>query len=226
MTAESWPVRKEYMDENKRPIVDLSIGTEDADGGTVLIIEPVYKDLLPYIFEHRALTHVNLYAYPHIVVEKNSRLIIHSPGLALAKDAIMKALEEDKDIFLHNEIRALADIRNNQYRKAPLGRTTKILRGIISDDLNLEKDEMVHYDLLRLCLIEKFQSSRKDEFGISKMSKEELINLYAGLLEYTKEEKAELEPLKTLLANGNNVKDISRYLRSEVAARFFEGSIT
>lgn len=229
VSEETWIVSKEppfvydiekYKD---RKAVNVVIGIEEQQNGEVYIYEPIFKDILPLVFDKRVKVHVDLYSDPQVVLEKNGKIILHNGDIDYIKDVVDDAL---KTTMVSNQIRAITEIRMNQYNSANIGKTTKILRGNLSTDL----ERKLNYDFLRLYLREKYQltdTARKSELAaqMSQYSKNELISLHGGIIEYREMSYASFEPLKGLLEQEYNFEDIVKAYREEVANRFYAGDI-
>lgn len=211
----------------ERATIDIAIGQEKrADGSTYLILEPVFEDLTDMLFDPNITVYVDVYAYPKVVMvnKKNGKLIIHNPLVDYAKNCIIEILEDEDNIYLHNQIRALSDIRANRYASKKLSKSTKIIRETIS----IEMEERLNMDLLRIVLEEKFVPQPKDELErkMTTYKKDELISLHGGLLEYRESKKANFEPLKGLLEAGYEIGAIYKAYQKEISNRFYAGEIT
>ena len=212
-----------YQGED-RPAVRIGIGEiGQPDGTKQFIVEPFYKDILPLINDNIVTVHIDIYAEPMVVLEANGRLIIHNANVKLLKEETIEALE-DKVTTIGNQLKCLAELRNNMNANAGIGSTTKALREVLSDGLN----KKVSYNFIRLVLKEIYASVEiDDELGndLLAMSNEDLINLYAGIINKNLTGGTKINPLMKLLIEDNNFEDIERAYYKEVARRFFEGGI-
>lgn len=227
LSRTTWTRQGHEIEFEGRSVSTLVIGTEQTNGGKeVYITEQIYSDLIEYLFNKFYTVHIDLYSYPQIVMEKNSMLVMHSPEIEKAKDLVVDALSNENEIFPQNQIKALADIRNNLYGRTKTMRSTKVLRDVVSKKLNLPKGVRVNYDLLRICLFEKYTRKEENKYGINKMSKEDLAMLFAGLVEYRETKKSTFDPLSRLLEAGGDAKEINALLKHEISVRFFEGRLS
>lgn len=206
-----------------RKTVDVAIGTEQQPGGEVYVTEPFFVDILPLVFSKDVIVHLDMYSDPPVVLEKDGRLILHNADIDVAKEMLSDAL---KDTYVSNQIRAITEIRMNQYNASRLGSTTKVLR----DSVSYEFDRKINYDFLRLFLREKYQlcdviSQTPIALDISLLNKTELLSLYGGILEYQNTNSCKFEPLKGLLQKGYGIAEIEKHLKDEIAKRFFSGEI-
>lgn len=213
-----------FTNSGDRHARKIAIGTETAPGSAEhYVCEMIYEDLLPMIFSGNATVHLNLYAEPMIVLEKNGKLLLHNGSAAAMKDDIFDILEE-LDKMTSNQIRALVEIRNNQYSQNTLGQATKLLRNVLWDETGIK----FSYDFIRLCLKEKFMSQPEKgslEWEFSTYSKEDLISIYGSFLEIEETNATRIEPAKTLLDKGVSLDELRRLTLEEIGRRFFEGGI-
>ncbi len=219
---------QEYEGKFKgRAVIDLAIGQETrADGSVYMVLEPFFEDLADLVFDKNIIVYVDVYAYPKVVMVSRTtgKLIIHNPMVDYARSCILEILEDEHNIYLNNQIRALTDIRRNRYAGQKLSKATKIIRETIS----IEMEERLNYDLLRIVLEEKFVKEATDELSqtVRNYSKEQLLMLHGGLLEQECTHQVSFEPLKGLKEQGYSIEMIQQAYQKEVANRFYAGDIS
>lgn len=210
-----------YQGED-RPAVRIGIGEmQQPDETKQFIIEPFYKDILPYIDDKVVTVHIDIYSEPMIVLEANGRLIIHNANVKLLKEETLEALE-NKVVSVGNQLRSLSELRNNINAKSGIGSSTRALREVLSDGLN----KKVNYDFIRLILKEMYNHTDDSDLSNEMLSltNEELVCLHAGLMEKKLTNGANLYPLIKLLAD-YQYEEIEKAYQEEVTRRFFEGGI-
>ena len=217
------PYQYDMVKYDGRKVVDVAIGIEKQPGGEVYVSEPFFMDILPMVFEKKVTVHLDMYSDPPVVLEQNGRLVLHNADMDYVKDVVEKALDET---YISNQIRAITELRMNQYNASGIGRTTKILREQLSGEL----DRKINYAFLKLFLREKYQLSDMTKespvaLDISRLDKNELISLYGGILEYRKTNGAKFEPLKSLLQKDYTLSEMEAALKEDITRRFFAGEI-
>lgn len=214
--------RYEGVNRNARHI---AIGTMTQAGGTEqYITEGIYSDLLPQIQEKKLTVHVDIYSDPPIVLEKDGKLVPHNANVQILKEDTLAILSE-KTTTMSNQIRSLVELRNNLYAEASLGRAIKVLRQILSEEM----ESPINYDFIRLVLREKYIND-KDLSDLERefhtYTKEELISVYGGILEKKITGAVRIEPMKSLVTDNISVDQIETALKNEIARRFFSGAIS
>lgn len=228
ITKDSWiEIGEPYtytLDEYaNRPVVDIAIGIERQPGGDIYVTEPFFTDILNMVFEKKVTVHMDMYSDPPVVLEQNGKLVLHNADMDYIKNVVEKAL---KETYISNQLRAVTELRMNQYNASCIGRTTKILREQLSGEL----DRKINYAFLKLFLREKYQLSDTIKenpiaLDISLLDKNELISLYGGILEYRKTNSIKFEPLKSLLQKDYSLSEIESTLKEDITRRFFSGEI-
>lgn len=217
-------------DNGKRKAVHMIIGKEQQGETQNYIIENIYEDLFKIIMEQpassRIVVHVDVYSDPQIVIESEGKLVLHNADAAAIRDDILDVLS-DNNILISNQIRAVVELRNNAYAQAMLGKATKSLRDVLSNELDMSKRRL-NYDFMRLVLKEKF-SSIEEEDALTRrfraFTKEELVSVYGGILEKKNTGVARIEPMKALTEERIPTERIEEVLKNELLRRFIEGSI-
>lgn len=217
---------KEFRYEgNPRSARYLIIGTMQQPGGAdQYLMEGVYTDLIPLIENRQVKVHVDLYSEPMIVLETEGKIVPHNANVDILREDTLELLEQQTSI-VSNQIRALVELRNNAYTQIVLGKATKMLRVVLSDGL----DAKLNYDFIRLILKEKYLDTNPQnelEQELRSMDKDELVSVYGGLLEKKYTKAVRIEPMKTMVENGQTIDKIEEALKNEIARRFFEGSIS
>ena len=217
-------------ESGERKIAEYIIGTSTIGDDSQAIYERIFVDVFNLIQKKQVTVHINLYADPVMVVEKNGKFIPHSPDDTILRDDIDDVIDISND---GNRLRALTEIRKNMYNAATLGDVTRNLREQITNALPagyFQDGNALSYDFLKLYLREKYRLNDLPEEGslkeiIRDYSKAELIELYGGMLEYASFGKASYEPLKSLLEQGYKPEEIEMLYYEELSRRFFIGDI-
>lgn len=217
-------------ESGERKIAEYLIGTSTIGDEETAIIERIFVDVFQLIQQKRVKVHINLYADPVMVVEKNGKLIPHSPDDIILREDLDDVIEKSKD---KNRIRALTEIRRNMYNASNLGDVTRNLRTQITNTLPedyFDEGKPLSYDFLKLYLRDRYRLNDAPEENSLKeivrdYSKEQLVELYGGMLEYSLFKEASYEPLKTLISDGYTASDIEMTFYNELSRRFFMGEI-
>ncbi len=212
-----------------RPQVCVNIGRTCVGEESYYISEWFFQDVYEKIKDKSIRCHVNLYAYPQIVCEKNGMLVPHNNAILELKQAVKKTLDSTLEC---NQIRAFSEIRQNSYESTRIGQNTKNLRDkltlLLPEHLN-EKKEPMNYSFISLILRERSKTSTAPEENeltrqLQEYTKPQLVSLYASMLEYAAAGTKRFEPFKSLIAQ-YAPEVIEAAYRDEVARRFYIGEI-
>ena len=220
----------EYDEFPGRPAANICIGMDINGDEKYFIYEPIFLDVLPLIIDHKVTAHVNLYTDPQLVCETRGQLIIHNGDIPVIKDELDLIID---DMAEENKIRAITEIRQNRYSTEKIGPITKILRKQLTASLPkgvLLDGKMLNYEYMKLYLRDKYRLDDKPEEDsleekIRMLSKEDLISLQGGIMEYTKTGRVRFEPFKSLVEEYKADK-IEEAYKNELEYRFYLGTIS
>ena len=232
--VDSWKIQGTTFTESEsgdRKIAEYLIGTATVGDETQAIYERIFVDVYNMILQKKVKLHLNLYSDPVIVCERNGKLVPHSPDDLILREDIDDVIDVSTEA---NRIRALTEIRRNLYNASYLGDCTRNLREQITNALPegyFADNKPLSYDFLKLYLREKYRMNDMPKEGtlqeiIRDYSKEQLIELYGGMLEYAKCGGASYSPMKDLLAAKHEPGDIEATFFDELTRRFFLGEIS
>ena len=228
----TWEIDKAATSANAtegRPVVCVNIGRYSVGEESYYISEWIFQDVYTKIKEKSIKVHVNLFAYPAIVCERNGLLVCHNADVLELKNRTKEILDSSME---SNQIRAFSEIRQNSYAASRIGMHTKVLREkitmLLPQDLNEHKLPL-NYAFLSLMLREKCKLETITEHTdlsekLREYNKVELVALYGSMLEYAAAGTKRFEPFKTLI-EVYAPEDIESAYRDEVARRFYIGEI-
>lgn len=212
-----------------RPIVCVNIGRTCVGEESYYISEWFFQDVYEKIKDKSIRCHVNLYAYPKVVCERNGMLVPHNASILELKQAVKKTLDSTLEC---NQIRAFSEIRQNSYESTRIGMNTKNLRDkltlLLPEHINEER-EPLNYSFMSLTLRERTRMSvSMEDTDISKQmmeyTKPQLVSIYSSMLEFAAAGTKRFEPFKSLIAK-YEPEEIEAAYRDEVARRFYIGEI-
>lgn len=211
-----------YQESPNRKATDVVIGTKRYGDIREKILEPFYLDILDKVFEKKLKVYVDLYSEPSVVVELNGKLVLHNGDILSIKEDVEALLVE---VLESNQIRALTEIRTNEYRENKVGPTTKAIRNVISQDFNRK----INYHFLRLILTEKYISkiappSNDLDQIMRRYSKSQLVEIYGGIIEFEQTKGCKFGPMSELVQT-YTPSDIQKSLLKELGRRFYDGDI-
>lgn len=213
-----------FYEGEERPAVRIGIGEIDQPDGTKqYVIEPFYEDILPLIDKNAVTVYIDLYAEPMVVLESHGNLIIHNANVKILKEETVEALDE-KVVTIGNQLKSLAELRNNIQARNGIGPNTKALREILSDGLN----KKVSYNFIRLVLKEMYNPiDAGNELSMKMLgfSNEELVRVKSGLINKELTDGTSIQPTSQLLMDGFSYDDIKEAYEKEVCRRFYDGVI-
>lgn len=234
VTSENWKVQS-VSDSDGREVSSVVIGcekkenSEDADSN--IIVEEIYSDLLPLVFEGEIKVYTNLKAYPKLVFELNEKIIPHNPAVRDLLVLVDKNLEVSG--YSDSKYKVLAEINQINSGKVLNTNFLKMLRLNIEDKLEDTefKNERLNYKLLMIYLRDKYKKETLPEadslaYEMYSLKKEELVCLHGEILEFDEKGECKAFPLHRFMSSGRTIEEIKEGYNSELQRRFFLGEVS
>jgi len=210
---------------------NVAIGEIGSGEERSYIIEPFFPQILEMVFNHEVKVHIDLYADPAVVVEKDGKIVLHNADVESIKIHLDKVISKIPE---PNRIHAMTEIRQSQYNQCSIGNITRVVRQKLTDLLPkgiLFPGMKLNYDFMRLYFMEKYNldfSPEKNSLQekLRRMSKTDLLSVYGSMVETRKTGATWYEPGATLIREGATIDEIEEAYLRELEFRFFSGQIS